>query len=48
MKNYVPEAGTLVNSLKGVSSRMLRKKNLPQHPKKTMGQCPLVADLNRR
>ena len=44
---YPPKVAvsTLVNSLKGVSSRMIRKKNYPSIRKKTLGQSALVTIL---
>ena len=47
--NYPPKVcvSNLVNSLKGVSSRIIRKK-LSEHPKKTMGRRTLVAQLLSR
>lgn len=45
--NYPPKVSVsnLVNSLKGVSSGMIRKKNYPSIQKKTMGRSALVAQL---
>lgn len=44
---YPPKVvvSALVNSLKGVSSRMIRKKNYPSIRKKAVGWCSLVAKL---
>jgi len=43
--NYPPKVAVsaLVNSLKGVSSRMIRKKNFPSIRKKFMGRRIVVA-----
>jgi putative transposase len=45
--NYPPKVAvsTLVNILKGVSSRMICRK---KYPKEVMGRCPVVAFLLRR
>jgi REP element-mobilizing transposase RayT len=47
--NYPPKVSisTLVNSLKGVSSRMIRKKNYSNIRKKAVGRRALVAKLFR-
>jgi hypothetical protein len=46
---YPPKVAVsaLVNSLKGVSSRMIRKQELPEHPQKTVGRAHVVAVLLR-
>jgi REP element-mobilizing transposase RayT len=48
--NHPPKVAVsaLVNSLKGVSSRMIRKKNYPSIRKKLWGGCAVVAVLLRR
>jgi putative transposase len=48
--DYPPKVAVsaLVNSLKGVSSRLVRKKNYPSIRKKLWGGCIVVAVLLRR
>ncbi|GAB3364454.1 hypothetical protein GCM10027395_07840 [Giesbergeria sinuosa] len=45
--NYPPKVSVsaLVNSLKGVPSRMIRQKKLPQHSTKTLGPIAMVATV---
>jgi putative transposase len=48
--NYPPKitVAALVNSLKGVSGRLLRLKNYPSILRKLLGQVAVVAELLRR
>lgn len=45
--NYPPKVAVsaLVSSLKGVSSRLIRKKNYPSNPAQAVGRCTVVAIL---
>ena len=45
--HYPPKVSIsrLVNSLKGVSSRKIRKKTISEHQREAMGRCVMVAKL---